>query len=108
MFRPLSQPDKQQGLASISVRPFGWLIALGLLLCLRPSFVRRAALLLIPTSLYVMAVFAVGDALPRYLHPIEWVGFVLAILALELLVRLVLRLSNQLRLHLLPRRPPPC
>jgi hypothetical protein len=101
MFRPLAQPSGQQGLATLIIRPFGVLVGLGLLLCLRPGFIRRAALLLVPSGVYALAVFAVGDAVPRYLHPIEWVGFILGILALEILLRLAFKLFRNLRTFVL-------
>jgi hypothetical protein len=102
-FRPLQQPPSQQGLATVRIRPFGWLVALGLFLSLRPSLLRRAALLLIPSMVYAVGVFAVGDAVPRYLQPIEWVGFILGILALEFLIHHGMRFSRTL-LHWLKRR----
>ena len=90
LLRPLGMQPGRKGLESFSLRPFGLLIVLGFLRSLRPRLNRRAALLLLPTGVYLFAVFAVGDAVGRYLHPVEWVAFVLAVLAIEALVRLLL------------------
>jgi hypothetical protein len=107
LFRPLRQPEHQQGLATLIIRPFGWLVGLGILISLRPGFIRKASLLLVPSAIYSLAVFAVGDAVPRYLHPIEWVGFIFGILAIEMLLRLALHLTRRLRAARLPQAWPP-
>ncbi|WP_216903568.1 hypothetical protein [Synechococcus sp. CCY 9618] len=86
----------ESGLASLRLRPFGILMVLGVLISLRPSLLRRAALLLLPAGLYILGVFAVGDAVSRYLHPVEWVGILLAILALEILLRLLMHALGRL------------
>lgn len=91
LLRPLGMQPGKKGLESFSLRPFGLLLVLGVLRSLRPGLNRRAALLLLPTGVYLFAVFAVGDAVGRYLHPVEWVAFVLAVLAIEALVRLFLQ-----------------
>lgn len=96
LLRPLGQANGQQGLATMMVRPFGWVVALGLAISLRPRLIRRASLLLVPSALYAVAVFAVGDAVPRYLHPIEWVGFVLGVIAIEFVIRQAARLQRRL------------
>jgi hypothetical protein len=90
LLRPLGMQPGKKGLESFSLRPFGLLIVLGFLRSLRPGLNRRAALLLLPAGVYLFAVFAVGDAVGRYLHLVEWVAFVLAALAIEALMRLFL------------------
>ena len=45
--------------------------------------------LLLPLLLYLLGTFAVGDAVSRYLQPVEWIGFVFAGVALDLVLRFV-------------------
>lgn len=97
LLRPLYQPDNLEGLGTLVVRPFGWLVGLGIAISLRPSLIRRAALLLVPCFVYSMAVYAVGDAVPRYLHPIEWVGFIFGVLAIETLLRIAVHAIRKLQ-----------
>lgn len=95
LLRPLGVQPGKKGLDSFFLRPFGLLIALGFLRSLRPGLIRRAALLLLPSGIYLFAVFAVGDAVSRYLHPVEWVAFLLAMLAIEALLRFFLLWNRQ-------------
>jgi hypothetical protein len=102
-FRWVEEVGGQQGLASLRIKPFGLLVVLGALLSLRPGSFRRSALLLLPVGLYTFGVFAVGDAVSRYLLPVEWVGIILAILALEILLRLLRQSVRRLRCALAAR-----
>ena len=36
----------------------------------------QCLVLLLPLTLYLFATYAVGDAVSRYLQPVEWIGFV--------------------------------
>ena len=55
----------------------GWLLALGLVACLAPRHFVCRALLWFPVALYLFFIFGIGDAVRRYLHPVEWVGLVI-------------------------------
>lgn len=95
--RPLAMLPGKTGMASMAPRPFGLLMLAGALLSLRPGLLRKSLVLLLPSGLYLFAVFAVGDAVSRYLHPVEWVAFVLAGVAIEALILAALRLGLLLR-----------
>ena len=47
---------------------------------------RELTILWLPLTLYLATVFAVGDRVDRYAQPVEWVGLVLAALALDTLL----------------------
>ncbi|MEI9898634.1 MAG: hypothetical protein WDN28_33450 [Chthoniobacter sp.] len=67
----------------VHLRILGWLALLGFLLSLLPSRFVRASLLTIPLVLYLFLVYAVGDTVTRYLHPIEWTLFILIAIGLD-------------------------
>jgi hypothetical protein len=67
----------------IKLTILGWLLALGLVACLSPRNFRCRALLWLPLICYLFAIFGVGDALGRYLHPVEWVGLVIIAIGLD-------------------------
>jgi hypothetical protein len=75
----------------VTLAPLGWLLALGLIACLRPRYFVCLAILWLPALLYLFAVFGVGDVLSRYLHPVEWVGIVIIVIGLDTLVATVTR-----------------
>ena len=68
------------------VRPtwLGFLALAGLLVAMWRW--RELTILWLPLTLYLATVFAVGDRVDRYAQPVEWVGLVLAALALDTLL----------------------
>ena len=58
--------------------------------------------LLLPFFLYMFATYAVGDAVRRYLQPVEWIGFVFAGVLLELVLQWASFLYALLRRWLIP------
>jgi len=71
---------------SFDPRPMGWLALLGLAVCLFSRRFSATAVLWLSAGLYMLTVFAVADRLPRFVHPVEWVGWVLAAIALDALL----------------------
>ena len=67
----------------IKLKWLGWLLTLGLVTCLAPRHFICRALLWLPVALYLFAVFSVGDAVRRYLQPVEWVGLVIIAIGLD-------------------------
>ncbi len=68
------------------VRPT-WLGVLALAgLCCAMWRSRELAILWLPLTLYLATVFAVGDRVDRYVQPVEWVGLVLAAVAVDALL----------------------
>ncbi len=74
---------------NIGLTVLGWLLALGLVACLAPRHFVCRALLWFPVAIYLLAIFGVGDAVRRYLHPVEWVGFVIIAIGLDSVATLV-------------------
>ena len=68
---------------NIGLAPLGWLLALGLVACLAPRYFVCRALLWFPVAIYLFAIFGVGDAVRRYMHPVEWVGLVIIAIGLD-------------------------
>ena len=62
---------------SIGLNALGWLALLGLAGALLPGRFARTSILWLPMLLYIPLVFAVGDRVSRYYHPLEWAMFVL-------------------------------
>ena len=46
---------------------------------------QQCIVLLLPLLLYLFGTFAVGDAVSRYLQPVEWIGFVFAGVCIDFL-----------------------
>jgi hypothetical protein len=73
----------------INLTVLGWLLALGLIACLSPRYFICRALLWLPVAFYLFAIFGVGDAVRRYLQPVDWVGIVLIALGLDTIATLI-------------------
>ncbi len=75
-----------------TLRPhwMGFLVLLGLVVCLLPRRFAATSVLWLPVGCYFATVFAVGDRLPRYVQPVEWVGWVLVVVGLDVLLMRVL------------------
>jgi hypothetical protein len=74
---------------TIKLTWLGWLLALGLVACLAPRHFVCRALLWFPVALYLVASFGIGDAVRRYLHPVEWVGLVIIAIGLDTVLGLI-------------------
>jgi hypothetical protein len=70
---------------------FGVLAAFGFLTCLRPRRWRETAPLWLSLVIFLGIIFGIGDALTRYLQPVDWIGVVLVGLGLDWLLGLVWR-----------------
>ena len=68
---------------NINLALLGWLLALGLVACLAPRYFVCRALLWFPVAIYLFAIFGIGDAVRRYMHPVEWVGLVIIAIGLD-------------------------
>lgn len=44
---------------------------------------RALLLLTAPTAAYIFVIFSVGDRVPRYLHPVDWIGLLFVVLAVD-------------------------
>ena len=74
-----------------------WLFVLGLAGALVPGRFARASILWLPMLLYVAVVFAVGDRVSRYYHPIEWVMFALIAIGLDAVLDAISALWKSVR-----------
>lgn len=79
----MSAYDPQTKDHSIVPGWFGILAIAGLVCCLVPGHFRATSMLWLPAMLYLGTVFGVGDAVPRYVLPVEWLGLVFACVALD-------------------------
>ncbi len=70
---------------------FGMLALFGFLTCLRPRRWRETAPLWLPLGLFLVIIFSIGDSVPRYLQPIDWIGIVLVVLGLDWLLEWIWR-----------------
>ena len=68
---------------------FGLLALFGFLTCLRPSRWRETAPLWLSLGIFLLLIFGIGDAVTRYLQPIEWIGLIFVALGLDWLLALV-------------------
>ncbi|MEP6673463.1 MAG: hypothetical protein ABJF10_30225 [Chthoniobacter sp.] len=91
----------------IRFRLLGGLALWGLVMTLLPSRFVRTSLLWLPLVFYLFGVFAVGDTVTRYLHPIEWILFVLIAIGLDATLDGILFLHHRLRPSPHPSPPPP-
>lgn len=83
----------------LGLRWTGWLLLAGFLLCLTPSRFRLLLMVWAPSLTYLLVCFGVGDAVRRYLQPVEWAGLVLVLIALDGLLRLADALIRILKLR---------
>lgn len=67
----------------IGMRWSGWLLFLGLVTSMWPSRFWRTAIIWFPPLVYCLLIYTVGDALTRYLHPVDWSFLVIAALGLD-------------------------
>jgi len=75
----------------------GWLLALGLVGCLSPRHFVCRSLLWLPVVGYLSTTLGVGDALGRYLHPVEWVAIVIIVIGLDSVMTLAARAISGIR-----------
>ena len=72
----------------VQPKPLGLMASLGAVAGLVFSLKRLQCLaLLLPLFLYMAGTYAVGDAVRRYLQPVDWVGFVLVGVLFDLIVQ---------------------
>lgn len=82
---------------SIGLTALGWLAVLGLVGALVPGRFARTSILWLPIMLYIPLVFAVGDRVSRYYHPLEWAMFALIAIGLDTLLDALTALWKRLR-----------
>ena len=86
------------GFPSFTPRPLGLISALGMLAGAVVSTRRLQCLaLLLPFVLYMFGTYAVGDAVRRYLQPVEWIGFVFAGVFLDTMLQAAIQLCQALK-----------
>jgi len=68
---------------AIHIQILGWLALLGFAACLLPWRIARSSLLLLPLLIYLFIIYAIGDTVTRYIHPVEWIGFILIPIGLD-------------------------
>ena len=84
----------------------GWLLVLGLVTCLSRSYFFCRALIWLPAVFYLVTTLGVGDAVRRYLQPVDWVGFVIIAIGLDTVTTLVAQRIAGLRRE--PQSAPVC
>lgn len=82
---------------TINLGILGWLLALGLIACLSPRHFVCRMLLWLPVTLYLFAVFSIGDSVRRYLHPVDWAGMVIIAIGLDSVAGLIADAIGRLR-----------
>jgi len=80
-----------------TIRPtwLGALFVFGLFASFVPSRIRRTVFISLPAMIYLFLVFAVGDAVQRYLQPVEWVLIILCAVGLDLLASTGFELAHR-------------
>ena len=82
---------------SLYLKPMGFSAVVGVIGGIIFSAKRLKILILfIPLLLYSAGSFGVGDALSRYLHPIDWLGVIFAGVALDLVISMIVHLHYRL------------
>jgi hypothetical protein len=94
-FRWLRKSPRPGSPPALVPTPAGGLVGVGSVASLLRPTRRRVLVLLLPAGLYTFGVFAVGDALSRYLLPVEWIGIILGVLAIEAGVDLLAWLGSR-------------
>jgi hypothetical protein len=99
-----AKKEHEAAFASLSLTWCGALGLLGLCWCLSLGDPRRTSPLWLPCACYLGLIYVVGDAVRRYLIPVEWLLFLFAVLGAEWLIDIVTRLLR--RRHDLPAMTP--
>ena len=81
----------------IHIQIMGWLALLGFAAALLPGRFTRSTLLLLPLFLYLFIIYAIGDTVTRYIHPVEWIGFILIAIGLDTVLDGLVSLYRRLR-----------
>lgn len=82
---------------TIEVKWMGWLLLLGLVGCLMPGRFRRTSIIWLPLVVYLPVVYGVGDRVSRYLHTVDWLGFVMIVIGLDVVLDVVTALWKRVR-----------
>jgi hypothetical protein len=90
--------------ATLSLTWCGALGLLGICWCLTLGGARHTSPLWLPCACYLGLIYVVGDAVRRYLIPVEWLLFLFAVLGVEWLIDISARLVR--RRHDLPAMTP--
>jgi hypothetical protein len=80
-----SWPGPPGGTPHVAPTWLGVLLLLGVAAFFQPHCFMAACPVVIPAAAFVAGVFGVGDMLYRYMHTVEWVGFVLVAMGLDIL-----------------------
>jgi len=99
-----ARKENEAAFASLSLTWCGALGLLGLCWCLTLGNPRRTSPLWMPCACYLGLIYIIGDAVRRYLIPVEWLLFLFAVLGAEWLIDVLLRLFR--RRHDLPAMTP--
>ena len=70
---------------------FGMLAIFGFLTCLRPKRWRETAPLWLPLGLFLVIIFSIGDSVPRYLQPVDWIGIIFVGVGLDWILEWIWR-----------------
>lgn len=80
---------------SYGVKVMGALALFGLLTCLWPRQFVATAIVWWPPIFYYFAIYGVGDAVTRYLHPADWCWFVVIAVGVDSVLRVSARLFRR-------------
>ncbi|MEO7932935.1 MAG: hypothetical protein ABIT76_07245 [Chthoniobacterales bacterium] len=80
---------------TLALRTSGWLALAGLLCTWLPGRFQRFSILWLPAAFYAITVFAMGDRLPRYAYLLNWLGVILAAIALDTVLAVLARFIPQ-------------
>jgi len=81
-------------------RPLGLMAVIGMFFGVLFSKKRLLCIaLLLPLLLYMFGTYAIGDAVRRYLQPVEWIGFVFVGVLLDLLIYFLYKSYQALRVR---------
>jgi len=82
-FSWLEETSVASGRKGLRVQWLGWMTVLGFITCLTPRRFAATLIIWLPMFLYLGTVFAVGDSLDRYLHPVDWINLLLPAVGLD-------------------------
>jgi hypothetical protein len=94
---PTRNLETPSGPNRLEITAAGWLALAGLCLCMLPSRFSSHLVVWLPAALYLVGVYAVGDSLPRYALPVEWLLPVFVALFLDQLLTGLLFIWSKMR-----------
>ena len=90
---------KSKQVPRLSLKPMGLMASFGMIggAIFSPNRL-KLVILFVPLFLYLAGSYSIGDAVSRYLHPVEWLGIIFAGVTIDLFLEFIYLLGSRKRI----------